>query len=90
MNTHTLDCRQCIRTVRADSVCVCLPVCAITEGARRLQRVRLFSLRDPEDGEDHLGQTELGPAHRHSAGLSAHCTSNHTRAQMLTHYYFLK
>lgn len=53
-------------------VCVYLAVCSLSEGAGCLQQLWLFTIRDPEDGEDHSGQTELGSAHRHSSGLPAH------------------
>ncbi|KAI3362559.1 hypothetical protein L3Q82_012265 [Scortum barcoo] len=38
----------------------------------------LFSIRDPEDGENHSGQTELGSAHCHRSGLPAHRTCFHS------------
>lgn len=66
---------HCFRTVQV-TVCVCISlVCALSEGAGCLQRLWLFSIRNPEDGEDHPGQTELGSAHGHSTGLPAHRTS---------------
>lgn len=62
-------------------VCVCGSVCAFSEGLGFLQQLWLFSVRDPEDGEDHSGQTQLGSAHGHSTGFPAHRTSvTHTLA----------
>lgn len=51
---------------------MCVLACALLEGAGCLQQLRLFSIRDSEDGEDHPGQAELGSAQRHSPGLPAH------------------
>lgn len=53
-------------------VYVCVLACALLEGAGCLQQLRLFSIRDSQDGEDHPGQAELGSAQRHSPGLPAH------------------
>lgn len=69
-------CRSLLQDSSVNCVCVfvCFAVCALSEGAGCLQQLWLFSIRDPEDGEDRPGQTELGSAHRHSTGLPAHRT----------------
>lgn len=66
---------------------MCVPACALLEGAGCLQRLRLFSVRDYEDGEDHPGQAELGPAQRHTTALPAHreCVAVVVKAGPLGH-----